>query len=267
MDCYTETNRDLWNEWTKLHRTTISDCYDLPAFRAGRSTLKHVEIEELGDVSGKSLLHLQCHFGMDTLSWARCGARVTGVDFSDEAIALARSLSVDLCIPAEFICADIMQLSEALNEQRFDVVFTSYGVLAWLRDLDRWARGIVRHLRPGGIFYLVEFHPLLGMLDDDGERFVHPYFGGEVERCEVEGSYGAPTADLRHTAYEWSHSMAEVVTALVAVGLKLEFLHEFPYSTYSYMSFFDQKGPERFVVHGLPQPIPHMFSIRAARPA
>ncbi len=136
MSDYLDTNQQLWNAWTALHEA--SDFYDLPGFKAGKSSLRPIERAELTDVAGRSLLHLQCHFGLDTLSWARKGAIVTGVDFSDQSIALAQSLSTELDIPASFVCSDVEHLPDVLSRQ-FEIVFSSYGVLPWLRDLRRWA--------------------------------------------------------------------------------------------------------------------------------
>ena len=126
MDEYLKKNRELWNEITPIHAR--SAFYDVEGFKKGRSTLDSIELEELGDVSGKSLLHLQCHFGLDTLSWARRGAKVTGVDFSDEAITQARSLSEETSIKANFICSNIYDLPDVIEDQ-FDIIFTSYGIL------------------------------------------------------------------------------------------------------------------------------------------
>ncbi|MCZ7544594.1 MAG: class I SAM-dependent methyltransferase [Anaerolineae bacterium] len=154
---YMESNRALWDEWTGIHAK--SAFYDLEGFKAGRLSLDRVAREGLGDVTGKRLLHLQCHFGMDTLSWARLGAEVTGVDFSEKAIALARALSAELSIPARFVCANIYDLPAALDGA-FDIVFTSGGVLYWLPDLVRWAEIVAHYLRPGGTFFLADSHPL-----------------------------------------------------------------------------------------------------------
>src|SRR6476661_801270 len=129
-----EENRLLWDELVPVH--AASDFYDLAAFREGGSTLRPIEIRELGDVNGKRLLHLQCHFGMDSISWARRGANVVGVDFSPAAINLASELAREERVAAEFICSDLYDLPDKLDG-RFDVVFTSYGVLTWLPDLDR----------------------------------------------------------------------------------------------------------------------------------
>ena len=133
-----ETNRRNWNERTPIHAR--SAFYDVEGFKAGKQTLTSIEREELGDVAGKSLLHLQCHFGMDTMSWARLGARVTGVDFSDEAISLTRSLSRELAIEAELVQSNVYDLPDVLD-RRYDIVFTSYGALPWLPDISRMGPG------------------------------------------------------------------------------------------------------------------------------
>jgi 2-polyprenyl-3-methyl-5-hydroxy-6-metoxy-1,4-benzoquinol methylase len=149
MDDYLAANKALWNEWTAIHET--SSFYNLEGFKAGGSRLRDYEVDEVGDVTGKSLLHLQCHFGIDTLSWARLGARVTGADFSERAIELARSLAAELGLDATFVRSDLYDLSSVLDGQ-FDVVYTSRGVLGWLPDLERWAEVVAHFLRPGGVF-------------------------------------------------------------------------------------------------------------------
>lgn len=187
MNDYQTTNQDVWNAWTPLHET--SDFYDLPGFKSGKSSLRSIERSELADVAGRSLLHLQCHFGLDTLSWARKGAIVTGVDFSDQSIALAQSLSTELAIPATFVCSDIEHLP---------------GVLPWLRELRRWAEVIAHFLAPNGIFYLVDDHPLMRTLrtNDAGELAVaNSYFFTEApSRIEARGSYAAPGDRRRRCA-------------------------------------------------------------------
>ena len=190
---------------------------------------------------------------------------MTGVDFSEEAISLARSLSQELGIEAEFIRSDIYDLPDVLDRQ-FDIVFTSCGVLCWLPDLTRWSEIVARYLSPDGIFYIAEFHPLLTMFDDAGERLAYPYFcQPEPERWENQGSYAEPTADFSHTAYEWSYGIGEIVTALIEAGLKLEFLHEHPYCVDNFLPFLKESEPGRYVAKGHPQPLPLMFSILATR--
>jgi len=149
-------NRRGWALRTQIHLNSAS--YDLASFRKGRITLRPLVQEELGDVRGRSLLHLQCHFGMDTLSWARLGALVTGADYSEEAIAVARSLAEDLDIEARFVCANLYDLPDVLDGS-FDIVVTTYGVLSLLPNLNAWARVLGHFLKPGGTFCIVEIHP------------------------------------------------------------------------------------------------------------
>ena len=266
MDKYLESNRSLWNGWTRLH--AHSEFYDLEGFKAGRSSLMPIELEEVGDVRGKTLLHLQCHFGQDTLSWARLGARVTGADFSDEAIRLARSLSAELRTPARFVRANVYDLPAVLAE-RFDIVFTSYGVLSWLPDLDRWAATAAHFLNPGGFFYVVDTHPLFHMVNWDGTALEYPYFHTpEPLEFESHGSYAASgeAEGFSHPEYNWEHSLSDVLNAVIRAGLRLEFVHEFPYAWYipSYPAL-EEFEPGKGRLKGQFGLLPHMFSLRARR--
>jgi SAM-dependent methyltransferase len=263
MDPHLEANRRLWNTWTGIH--TRSDFYRVEAFKAGESSLKHIELQELGSVAGRSLLHLQCHFGLDTLSWARLGAKVTGVDFSPEAIRVAQSLAQELGLAAGFHCAELTELPSVLRGS-FDIVFTSYGVLPWLADLNRWADLIARYLKPGGVFYMVEFHPLLNMFDDDGRKLRFSYFP-DPQPLAFEGTTSYASGELHEpiTHYQWYHNLGEVITALAEAGLHIEFVHEFPYCVYGCYSFLVEIAPEKFVMKDQPDGTPLLFSIRAKR--
>lgn len=262
MDSHTKTNRGLWDGWAALHAR--SAFYDLAGFRDGKSSLKPTERAEVGPVEGKRLLHLQCHLGLDTLSWARLGAEVTGVDFSENAVAEARSLAADCGLPARFVCQDVLELD--LGE-RFDIVFASYGVLCWIRDKRRWAEVVARHLVPGGSFYLIEFHPVVSTFEEDGTPLRHPYFASDVPVLfPQKGSYGAPDADFEHDSYEWPHSIADIVTPLVEAGLRIELLHEFPFSSYGCFPFLEEEAADRWVVRGAEVALPLMFSVKAAAP-
>ena len=267
LDAAFATNRTLWNGWTRLHEG--SAFYDVPAFRAGACTLKPPEVAALGDVAGRSLLHLQCHFGLDTLSWARRGARVVGVDLSDEAIALARRLSAETGIPGRFVEANVLDLPAALPPdvpREYDVVFTSYGVLAWLPDLARWARAVAACLAPGGAFHMVEFHPLVGALADDGRTLALPYFATGAPIVQpTHGSYAAPDAPVVLESVEWAHTLADVVQALLDAGLRLEALREYPYSSYGCFPFVVERAPDEWVVAGDGPAVPLMYSVRARR--
>jgi SAM-dependent methyltransferase len=260
---YLRSNRELWDAWTGIHRD--SAFYDIDAFLSGESSLNGIEREAVGDVRGKRLLHLQCHFGMDTLSWARLGAEVTGVDFSPKAIEAARELAAQAGIEAEFLCADVTQLPAEWSG-RFDIVFTSYGVLPWLPDLSPWAATIARVLRPGGVLHLVDFHPLTGMLDDDGRTLRHPYFhASEPDRYEVEGSYADPGADFRHEAFEWAHGLSDVLMSLIRAGLSIRELHEYDYSPHGCYPYLEEQEPGRWRVRGATERLPLVFRVLASR--
>ncbi len=264
MDERIQTNRINWNERTPVHAT--SEFYDVEGFRSGRNTLDEIVLRELGDVSGKTLLHLQCHFGMDTMSWSRLGAAATGVDFSEAAIDLARSLNNDLGLDVRFICTDIYELPAVLDE-RFDIVFTSHGVLCWLPDLDEWARVVAQFLKPGGTFYILDGHPLMNVfeLSESGDlRPEHGYFREEILLSGGQPSY-AGSEIITSPVYEWQHSLGEIVTALVAAGLQMEFLHEFPVSGYQVHPIMEQgdDGWWRFPQRN--DSYPQLFSIRATK--
>ncbi len=237
-------NAAHWDEWTRVHEK--SDFYDVEGFKAGATSLWPLESEELGPYVGEgtTLLHLQCHFGMDTLSWARRGAVVTGVDLSEEAIALARRLAdeVGLAGRATFIASDVYEVDQHLGDALYDVVFVSWGAIEWLPDLDRWAALVARHLRPGGQFYMAEIHPIAYALDETeghGVRLAGRYLPAphEPDRSDYDGSYADPEAHIENrVCYSWAHGMGEILTALTDAGLRVDYLHEFPYCV---APFFD----------------------------
>ena len=268
MKKFFDKNRELWDKLTGFNAR--SAMYDLEGFRRGQNTLDPIEVSELGDVRGKSILHLQCHFGQDTMSLARMGARVVGVDFSDEAIKLARSLSAELDIPAEFICCNIYDLPRQLD-RKFDIVFTSAGVLCWIDDLAKWAQLIDRYLKLDGFFYIREFHPVANVFDNEKATELKArwsYFHqDEPEAFEADGSYSDHQAkfDQSCKSYEWQHPLADVVNALLSANLKLEFLHEFPFCTYDHFPFLEEGKDGRWRFPGGKELIPLMFSLKAAK--
>ena len=226
VDPRLETNRRNWNERTRIH--AASSFYDVEGFKAGRITLSELERSGVGDVRGKSLLHLQCHFGLDTLSWVRLGADATGVDISDASIALARQLSDELGLGARFIRTDIYDLPRVLAEE-FDVVYTAMGVLTWLPDLARWAEVIAAHLKPGGLFYLLDTHPVSRIFDEAAQldspadlNVVHRYFPHSAGTM-YPGNEPTYAGDglVESPAWEWRHSLGEILTALLDAGLRL----------------------------------------------
>lgn len=258
---FTESNKKLWDGWSTINFK--SEFYNVEGFKSGLSTLKKTELNELGNVKGKSLLHLQCHFGMDTLSWAREGAVVTGVDLSSESITIAKELSKDLAIPAEFICSDIYELPKVLDK-KFDIVFTSYGVLVWLNNLNKWAEIVARYLKPGGTFYIIEFHPFTNMFGETWEGLVDSYFyGDQPVILQQNNSYADNNIEFKHVSYEWPHTMSEVITSLRRAGLIIEFFHEFPFSAYNCFPMLEEQAHDEFVIKGQKNKIPLMYSIKA----
>ncbi len=261
---YFEANKLLWDKRTEIN--SKSGFYGLDEFKKGKSSLNFVELKALGDVKGKSLLHLQCHFGMDTLSWARLGAQVTGVDFSEEAIKLARELNNKLNLNTNFICSNVYDLKEKLDK-KFDIVFASYGVIGWLPDLNKWA-GIINHfLKPGGIFFLAEFHPVIWMYDSELKNLKYSYFNlGQPIEEKIKGTYSDKTAEIEMTEYGWNHSLDEVFNSLKNNGLKVESFNEYPFSFYN--CFPDMvKGKDNFWrIKRFENILPLMYSVKAIKP-
>ena len=222
---YFKTNAETWDKKVGYHVT--SDFYAVDAFKEGASSLNPRELNALGDVSGKSLLHLQCHFGQDTLSWSRMGAVCTGVDISEVAIHKAQALNDELNLDAHFICGNVLDTAQ-LTTQKFDIVFTSYGVIGWLPDLKPWARMIAECLKSGGVFYIVEFHPIVWMWDYQKQpaELKYPYSGEQVIYEEYTGTYAEKEAAMMSKEYTWNHGLGTVVSALAEAGLRVEFLHE-----------------------------------------
>lgn len=276
MDEYLEANRALWDSWTRINLQ--SRLYDVEAFAAGRAgDLDHIDRAGPGDVRGKSLLHLQCHFGLDTIRWAGHGATVTGVDFSAEAIAAARTLAARMGVAATFVHSDIHELPSRLDGC-FDVVFTSHGVLGWLPDLERWAQVIAHFLSPGGIFYIVEAHPVLQLFDDRLKepdlRLLYPYFHGrEPVRVEYDGCYSTPDAPIKSVEHSWLHKMSDIIGALVRAGLRIESFEEYPFLGWRFFPWMERRAdgwwhlPEHEGLPLGPGSLPLMFSLKAIKDA
>lgn len=212
---YIAINKKLWDERTKHHVT--SAFYDRESFLKGKSSLEDIELKLLGDVKGKSILHLQCHFGQDSLSLARMGANVTGVDLSSEAVNIAQQTASQLHLDAEFICCNIYDLPQHLDKQ-FDIVFTSYGTIGWLPDMKAWADIIARYMNPDGTFVFVEFHPFIWMLDNGFSKIEYAYFNKETIIENEEGTYADKDADIHLQSMSWNHSLHEVFKALLMQG-------------------------------------------------
>lgn len=268
---YFDTNKASWNKRTVVHKD--SDFYELDAFKKGKSSLHKIEIEEVGDVTGKSLLHLQCHFGMDTMSWARAGADCVGVDFSEEAIHLAKEINEELQLNTEFICANIFDLTDTskvsetgrFKKAGFDIIFTSYGTIGWLPDLDTWAEVIACFLKPGGIFYIADFHPTLWMMDENFEKIKYNYFNTEVITEEVSGTYTDRNAPIKSVEHGWNHPFSEIISALLKYGLQIESFKEFPYSLFNCFNNLEQGADDMWRVKGMDEKMPMMYSIKATK--
>jgi len=237
LDDYLKANLASWDEAVAVH--VGSELYDVDGFKAGKTSLSEIELGELGPLvrEGTRLLHLQCHFGLDTLSWARRGAIATGVDFSGEGIETARALAAEVGLSgrAAFVQSDVAGLPDRLSGT-FDVVFTSWGALIWLGDLERWADVVTHFLKPGGTLYVAEFHPYAFLLADDATpeslHLGYPYFMyGVPQRFDEPGDYADPDAKVEHTVtFEWLHGFSEILDPLLRRGLRLDFLHELPYT-------------------------------------
>ena len=263
-------NRELWDAWAELH--VDSDFYDVDGFLADPAAqpLDRIVRDVVGDISGKRLLHLQCHFGMDTLRLALMGATVTGVDFSPKAIAAARALASAAGIEATFVEADVTTLSEDVPLGEFDVVFTSYGAITWLPDLRTWAEGIASRLTEGGILHAIDMHPTLWMFDEEQDEMPpkvrFSYFSREVLRWEERGSYAAPDSDFEGVSFSWQHTFEEVLGALMDAGLAIESLREYPRIAWQHMPFMLQDDEGLWRLPPEAGDLPLMFSVSAVKP-
>jgi ubiquinone/menaquinone biosynthesis C-methylase UbiE len=241
-----------------------SDFYDLENFLKGNTSLNSIELALLGAVTGKTILHLQCHFGQDTLSLHRLGATVTGVDFSDKAIESATQIALDLKANATFICCDIYDLPNHLD-QEFDIVFTSYGTIGWLPDLEQWAKVVSKFLKPNGQFVFVEFHPVVWMFDDNFEKIAYRYFNSGAILESETGTYADKTAAISQDYVMWNHGLSEVINSLIKNGLEIDQLDEYDYSPYNCFNKTIEFEPKKYRIEQLDDKIPMVYSILAKK--
>jgi SAM-dependent methyltransferase len=259
---YLEINKQSWNSRTEHH--IKSDFYDVKGFLKGNSSLNSIELNLLGNISGKKILHLQCHFGQDTISLGRLGAIATGIDLSDNAINEANILTEKAGIETTFICSDVYDLPNHLNEQ-FDIVYTSYGTIGWLPDLDKWAKVISHFLKPEGKFIFVEFHPVVWMFDDNFKDIGYNYFNtGEIVEIS-EGTYAEKEADIRGEYVMWNHGIAEVLNSLISNNLELNSIEEYDYSPYNCFNETIEFEPKKFRIKHLDNKIPMVYSLVAIK--
>lgn len=259
---YIEINRQSWNNRVETHLK--SEFYDLDGFMDGKTSLNEIELNLLGDIKGKTILHLQCHFGQDTISLSRLGAEVTGIDLSDKAIESAKQIAKDTNSNAKFICCDIYDLSNYLDE-KFDIVFTSYGTIGWLPDLDKWAKIISRFLKPIGQFVFVEFHPVVWMFDDNFEKIGYSYFNSGAIMETENGTYADRNANITQSYVIWNHGISDVLNSLIKNGLEIKSLEEFDYSPYNCFSKTIEFEPGKYRIKHLENRIPMVFSITAEK--
>lgn len=265
MNLYEDANRDLWDELTEVHIKS----YGVDKFKAGHTTLDEIQIRDLGDMHGKTLLHLQCHFGLDSLSLAREGAIVTAIDFSEKGIENARRISAETGIPARFIHSNIYELEKHLNET-FDIVYTTMGVLNWLKDLSAWGQIISRYLKPGGKVYLMEIHPIVNIFDDTKPELsdiIHPYFHRDEPKMWDDNApdYSDPTYRRTRVSYEWQWSISDIVNSLINAGLNIEFFNEYDKLFYKGLPEMVRDEEGWWVIPRLRGKIPLTFTLLARK--
>lgn len=257
-----DINRTLWNERVLHH--IGSKMYDMEGFMAGRNSLGKWELALLGDVKGKALLHLQCHFGQDTLALTRMGAEATGLDLSDVAIAEARKLAGAMGLKADFIHANVLDFQPQL-EGKFDIVFTSYGVLGWLPELGGWARNIARYLKPGGKLVLVEFHPAVWMFDNDFTHVAYSYFNRQLIEEVEQGTYADTAAAINLRSHTWNHGIGETLTALLQAGLVIQHVEELDASPHNCFPNTQESADGQFHIIGMQGKLPMVYAVVAGR--
>lgn len=261
-DDYIEINRQSWNNRVETHLK--SEFYDHDNFLKGKTSLNPIELELLGDLDGKSVLHLQCHFGQDTISLSRFGAEVVGVDLSDKAIECAKQIATETGSNAHFICCDIYDLPNHLDKL-FDIVFTSYGTIGWLTDLDKWAMIVSKFLKPNGQFVFVEFHPVVWMFDDNFEKIGYNYFNSGAIVESESGTYADKTAEISQKYIMWNHGLSEVMNNLIKNGLEINVLNEYDYSPYNCFNKTIEFEPEKYRIEHLENKIPMVYSMVATK--
>ncbi|MFY8188253.1 MAG: class I SAM-dependent methyltransferase [Flavobacterium sp.] len=259
---YIEINRQSWNNRTEVH--IKSEFYDMEGFMNGKSSLNEIELSLLNDLQGKSVLHLQCHFGQDTISLSRLGAEVTGVDLSDQAIKKAQQIAIDTHLNTKFVCCDIYDLPNHLDE-KFDIVFTSYGTIGWLPDLNKWAKIISSFLKPNGQFVFVEFHPVVWMFDDNFDKIDYRYFNSGAIIETESGTYADKSADISQSYVMWNHGLSEVINNLIINGLEINSLEEFDYSPYNCFNKTIEFEPKKFRIEHLSNKIPMVYALKATK--
>jgi SAM-dependent methyltransferase len=260
------SNRDWWDARVPVH--AASEFYGLEGFVSdpGATTLRPFEVEEVGDVAGRTLVHPMCHFGLDTLSWARRGAEVVGLDLSPAAVEAATGAAERAGLDARFVAANVYDAVEAVEGRTFDVVYTGFGALTWLPDMVRWARVMAALTAPGGMLYLAEFHPVHNIFSDDDLTVTHPYFHEGPLVFDEAGTYADLDVTIGATrVYEWNHGLGEVLSAVLDAGLTIELFHEHDYTLFQRWPFLEKEGRDTYrMPPGMPS-LPLMYSLRARK--
>ncbi len=261
-DNYIDINKKLWNEKTDIH--VKSDFYEMDDFLAGKSTLKSIELNILGDIRGKSILHLQCHFGQDSLSLARMGAKVTGVDLSNKSIEKAKTLNKQLELDAEFVCCDVYSSPKYIDE-KFDYVFTSYGTIGWLPDINKWAEVVTHFLKPKGKFVFVELHPAIWMYDYNFKNIEHSYFNSGPIVETTPGTYADRDSNIELKEIGWNHALSEVIGSLLKCGLTLNSFQEFNYSPHNCFAGTKEIEPGKFIIDHIGAKLPMTYALEMSK--
>lgn len=256
---YLTINKENWNSRVETH--FYSDFYNVQDFIKGQNPLNSIELNLLGDVKGKKILHLQCHFGQDTIQLARMGAICTGVDFSEKAIEKAKKLAQTCQEEVAFICADIYSLKEVLTE-KYDFVFTSYGTIGWLPDLMRWGDIVSHFLKPQGIFVMADFHPVIWMYNDNWTKIIYDYFKGDPIVEENEGTYAGSNDLVTEKNISWNHSLSELIQALLHNGIRIDAFQEFDYSPYPCFGEMEKVADKIYRLKEIKPRIPMVYAIK-----
>ena len=262
MEDYYKINKEAWNARTKIH--LYSSFYDLDKFKREVKSVPDLDLSLLGDVRGRSILHLQCHFGMDTLSLSKMGANIVGVDFSEEAIQTAKSLNEELGLNAQFCCCNIYDAPTILKGQKFDIVYTSYGVVNWLSDLIQWGQVISQMLKDGGKFVIVEFHPILWMFNEEFSQVRYAYSRKEPYIVE-ESTYTDSENDNRQKTVTWNHGLAVVLKGLLNNDLQVQSFGEYDYLPFNLFGNMAAEKNGTFKVAGKNGEVPMLFSVVAVK--
>lgn len=259
---YIQTNKDSWNKRTEVHYN--SEFYDNESFKKSGNSLNEIELEFLTELKGKKVLHLQCHFGQDSISLSKMGAEVVGVDLSDKAIEKAKELAGEMKVNTQFICCDVYSLPEILDEQ-FDYVFSSYGTVGWLPDSNKWASVISHFLKPGGKFIFAEFHPVVWMFDDSLNTIEYRYFNSEPIIETDQGTYTDSEKEISETCITWNHGLAEIFNSLKNNGLAVDEFREYDYSPYNCFQNLEEFEPKKYRVKHIGNKIPMVYALVAIK--